>query len=69
SGRWGADIKRAVRGVVNDDGLSNRDKVEKLQGIAEEYGLSLPKPSEPLSPVSQEDVRLVAWMAVEAKSI
>ena len=67
SGRWGTDVKRAVRGVVNNDGLSNRDRVEKLQGIAEEYGLSLPKPPEPLPPVSQEDVRLVAWMAVGAK--
>ncbi len=64
NGRWGGDVKRAVRVLLSNDQLSSRDKVDQLKVLADEYGLSIPKPVEPLTPVSRGEVRLVAWMAV-----
>lgn len=63
-GRWGADVKRAVREILTSDIMTNIDKIEKLAVLAEEYGLEIPKAPEPLNPISIEEVRLVAWMAV-----
>ena len=67
SGRWGTDIKKAVRAIYNHENFSNRQKVVELKKVADDFGLSLPKPPEPLPQISRSEVRLVAWMAV-AKS-
>lgn len=64
SGRWGFDVKKAVRQVLNDESSTPRNKVEHLIVLADEFGLSIPKPAEPLPVISKEEVRLVSWMAV-----
>ena len=63
-GRWGPEVKRAVRGIISGDNLSNRDKVEGLLRVAEEFGLEVPRPPEPLDAIATGEVRLMAWMAV-----
>ena len=68
SGRWGFDVKRAVRQVLNDESSTPRTKIERLIVLADEFGLSIPKPAQPLPVISKEEVRLVAWMAISSKS-
>lgn len=68
-GRWGAEVKRTVREVLTDESLKEREKVEKLKALADEFGLVPSKAPEPLPPVRKDEVRLVAWMAVAAKDI
>lgn len=64
SGRWGNDIKKAVRAILTDDSMNDRDKVEKLGLLADEYGLGLPIPPQPLAQIGKDEVRLIAWMAI-----
>ncbi len=66
SGRWPAEVKRAVREVLNQEGLAPRGKVERLAEIADEFGLALPERVEALPAISKDEVRLIAWMAVAA---
>ena len=61
---WPAEVKRAVREVLNQEGLAPRGKVERLAEIADEFGLALPERAEPLPAISKDEVRLIAWMAV-----
>ena len=68
SGRWGFDVRRAVRQVLNDESSTARNKVERLIVLADEFGLGVPKPTEPLPVISKEEVRLIAWMAVSRES-
>ncbi|WP_298210007.1 SNF2-related protein [Ferrimicrobium sp.] len=68
SGRWSAETKRAVRVVLNDEEFTPRDKVIKLLEVADAFGLEPTKPPEPLKQISRDDVRLVAWMAVDVDS-
>lgn len=64
SGRWPNDIKRSVREILVQEDLTSREKVEKLQILATEFGLSIPKAPVPLPAITEAQVRLVAWMAV-----
>ena len=64
SGRWGFDVKKVVRQILNDESSTPRSKIERLLAVADEFGLSISKPAEPLPVISMEEVRLVAWMAV-----
>ncbi len=68
SGRWGFDVKKAVRQVLNDESSTPRTKIERLIVLADEFGLRIPKPAQPLPVISKEEVRLVAWIAISRKS-
>jgi len=61
--RWPLRIAREVGGILDGDGSSS-DKVDRLRTLVDAEGLQPPPPPNPLPPVSEEDIRLVAWMAV-----
>ena len=58
-------VEREVRSVIRADESSSA-KVAQLHGLAKELGLVRPEPIEPLSPVEENEVHLVAWMAIKA---
>ncbi|WP_276941584.1 MULTISPECIES: SNF2-related protein [Ferrimicrobium] len=64
SGRWNAEVKRALRQVLDDEQTTSREKVERLASIADVYGLTTTKAAEPLPLIHPDEVRLVAWMAI-----
>jgi hypothetical protein len=64
SGRWPSEVKRVVRGVLTDGDLPSRRKVERLLEVADEFGLTITPPVEPLAPIELGEVRLIAWMAI-----
>ena len=64
SGRWGTDVKKVVREILNNEDLKSRQKIDSLKKVADDFGLSLPRPPEPLPQISKSEVRLVAWMAI-----
>ena len=68
-GRWGAEIKKAVREILTDESLTERERVEKLKVLSDEFGLVPSKAPEALPPVTKDEIRLIAWMAVAAKDI
>ena len=40
------------------------DRIVALRALVEEEGLEAPPPPVPLPPIEEDEVRLVAWMAV-----
>lgn len=58
-------IERSVRKVLQDDGLSDKAKIDKVSEILENGGIVANRKPEPLPQISIEQVELVAWMAVE----
>jgi hypothetical protein len=59
-------IQRAVREVLTEEGLSDRDKVSRLAGLADHLGLVKQPMPEPLPPISLDDVHLLCWTAITA---
>ncbi|MHB8190483.1 MAG: hypothetical protein ACYDHP_08740 [Ferrimicrobium sp.] len=68
SGRWSTEAKKAIRGVLNDERTTPREKIEQLTEVADTFGLSVTPIAKPLVPIDRDDVRLVAWMAVAHES-
>jgi hypothetical protein len=62
--RWPYRISRDVGRILDDEDLGPADRVEALRALVAEEGLEPPPPPVPLAPVTEEDVRLVAWMAI-----
>ena len=62
--RWPLRISREVGRILEDDGLSLSDKAVQLRSLVDAEGLEAPPPPVPLPPIDEDDVRLVAWMAV-----
>ncbi len=58
-------VKRDVRAILNAE-ESDAAKVRRLRDFALQTGLKRPTPVEPLPEVAEEEVHLVAWMAVRA---
>ncbi len=58
-------IVKSVRIIVGSD-LSDEDKIHELVGIVEEHALEEDSISEPLPEVDDEDIHLIAWMAIVA---
>ena len=50
--------------ILDDLDLTPGERVAQLRGYAEAEGLQPPPPPIPLPPIDEEDVRLVAWVAV-----
>jgi len=61
--RWPYRIAREVGHILEGDG-SATDKVDGLRALVEAEGLQAPPPPQPLPFILEEDIRLVAWMAV-----
>ena len=57
-------VERAVRSALSIDG-SERDKVLAVKEEVEAAGLQKPEPPKPLDVVSENQVRLICWMAVK----
>jgi len=59
-------VERAVRSALSLDG-SDREKILAVKEEVEAAGLQKPEPPKPLDPVSENQVRLVCWMAVKGR--
>ena len=60
-----ARVQREARALLNRDDASET-KVVRLRDLARNLGLRPPEPIDPLPPVEEREVHLVAWMAVRA---
>ena len=60
-----ARLQREARAILSAE-TSDAVKVESLRDFARRTGLRPPEPVKPLPPVAEEEVHLVAWMAVSA---
>ena len=60
-----ARVQRDVRAILNAE-EPDAEKVRRLRDFAQQAGLKRPTPVEPLPEVAEEEVHLVAWMAVMA---
>jgi len=60
-----ARVQREVRALLNRDDASET-KVGRLRDLARNLGLRPPEPVDPLPPVEEDEVHLLAWMAVRA---
>ena len=64
NGRWSNSVVKAIRGIVRNEDLSAKKRVEALSAFVTEMGLSLPERPQPLESVRLDDIRVVCWMAV-----
>ena len=59
-------VERAVRSALSIGG-SDKDKILAVKEEVEAAGLQKPEPPKPLDAVSENQVRLVCWMAVKGR--
>ena len=59
-------VERAVRSALSLNG-SDREKILAVKEEVEAAGLQKPEPPKPLDPVSENQVRLVCWMAIKGR--
>jgi hypothetical protein len=62
--RWPIRISREVGRILEDANLTVSDRIVALRKVVDEEGLQAPPPPVPLPPIEEDEVRLVAWMAV-----
>jgi hypothetical protein len=62
--RWPLRIAREVGHILDDEAVPMSDRVAMLQQLVQREGLEAPPPPKPLAPIDEDEVRLVAWMAV-----
>jgi Helicase conserved C-terminal domain/PLD-like domain/SNF2-related domain len=62
--RWPLRISREAGKILDDGTVSSADQVGRLKDLVDAEGLQAPPPPSPLPPIQEDDVRLVAWMAV-----
>lgn len=62
--RWPLRIAREVGRILDDPSLDDRARVARLRDLANDEGLSPPPPPVALTPVTEDEIRLVAWMAI-----
>lgn len=65
NGKWEKSVVNVVRNIIRGESDNTREKIQKLQQFVKETGLPMPKPPEPLPPVSPDEIRVVCWMAVD----
>ncbi|MGQ0643754.1 MAG: hypothetical protein ACT4P6_23645 [Gemmatimonadaceae bacterium] len=61
----GTRDQRALRQVLTEEGLSTHEITRRLVAFVRERGLQPWRPPAALPPIDEDDVTLVAWMAVE----
>lgn len=58
-------VTNIVREVLRDETLTDRGKTDRLIELVDELGLVVPASKVKRYPISQDDVHLVAWMAIQ----
>jgi hypothetical protein len=62
--RWPYRISREVGAILQDEKQSTEQKVLALRTLVDDEGLKPPPPPQPLPPITEDDIRLVTWMAI-----
>jgi hypothetical protein len=62
--RWPYRISREVGAILQEDTRSSDEKVVALMSLVDDEGLTPPPPPKPLPPITEDDIRLVTWMAI-----
>jgi Helicase conserved C-terminal domain/SNF2-related domain/PLD-like domain len=62
--RWPIRISREVGRILDDTDRPVSDRIVALRKVVDEEGLQAPPPPVPLPAIEEDEVRLVAWMAV-----
>jgi superfamily II DNA or RNA helicase len=57
-------LQQLFRTVLNDRKLSGRERVLRLQTLADQLGLTRQEAPPPLPPITIDDIHLVCWLAV-----
>ena len=62
--RWPLRISRDVGRILDDTKTSVEERIVALRDLVSAEGLQAPPPPQALPPIEEEEIRLVAWMAV-----
>ena len=62
--RWPLRISRQVGSILDDATRPVADLISQLKDLVDAEGLQAPPPPTPLPPIDEDEIRLVAWMAV-----
>jgi superfamily II DNA or RNA helicase len=62
-GVYRANVQKAARAIMGSE-ISEEDKADELAGVVEEFGLEPEPIPDPLPEIDDEDVHLIAWMAI-----
>lgn len=57
-------IQRAVRDLLNDNTMTERDKASRLLTLADHLGLIRQAAPEPLPPIDHYDIHLICWTVI-----
>ena len=63
-GRWSNKVVKAVRSIIKDGSINEKQKVDALRSFADETGLIPPERPTPLKAVTKDEIRVICWMAV-----
>jgi hypothetical protein len=61
---YAARIQRAVRELLNDDVLTDRDKASQLLTLADRLGLVRQPSPKPLPAIDPDDIHLICWTVI-----
>jgi hypothetical protein len=62
--RWPLRISREVGSILEDSPGGVANQIARLRDLVDAEGLQAPPPPTPLPPIEEDEIRLVAWMAV-----
>jgi hypothetical protein len=57
-------IQRAIRELLNDGTLTERDKATRLLAVADHLGLVRQPAPQPLPSIDLDDIHLICWIAI-----
>jgi hypothetical protein len=58
-------LVKVFRRIIRDDGLSDQEKADRIAEEAKRQGLPTPADPKPIPEISEDDVHLVCWLAIE----
>jgi hypothetical protein len=61
---YAARIQRAIRDLLNDGTLTDRDKASQLLTLADHLGLVRQPTPQPLPAIDSDDIHLVCWTVI-----
>ena len=62
--RWPLRISRDVGRILEDEHAPIASRIEALRALVDAEGLQAPPAPQPLPPITEDDIRLAAWMAI-----